>query len=146
MGLATEVKDRLTARASGPNRPLDAVRLAADAMAAKGELKRPVEAWVLAMDAKAGVPSTATGPVRQQVEETVIVLVGYLYARGLGNAATDPEAVEQVVLDALLGWTPPSRRVPLHLRSIQLLSFDGERGVMFRQLVFGTQRIVTSPN
>jgi hypothetical protein len=140
MSLVQSVVDRLGARcADGPSAPLHGVGRAADLMAARGELRRPVEAWVMGWDVEAASPRAATGPTRQLARESVIVLIGFLFAGPAGGAA-EPETVEDAVVEALLGWTPPDRAEPLALRGARLLSFDAGAGTLFRQVVFETAR------
>lgn len=138
--LVDAVRDRLEALcATGPNAPLHGVYKAGDALAARGELRAPVEAWVLSWDSAAKPPRNATGPIRQLVDESVMVMLGFLYA-GPSGADVDPEAIEDGVIAALLGFTPPDRALPLSLRGSRLMTFDGENGVLFRQVVFETSR------
>jgi hypothetical protein len=142
MALTGDIRDRLEQRcATGPAAPLHQVRLAASALAVAGELKAPVEAWVLSWDSVARPPAAATGVLRQLDRESVIVLIGFLYAGAAGApGAVEPEEVQDAVIEALLGWVPPGRASPLELRGSRLLSFDGARGTLFRQVVFETQR------
>jgi hypothetical protein len=140
MSLVKSVRDRLSALvATGPSAPLHRVETAADVLAAQGELRAPVEAWVLGWDTNADAPRNATGPIRQLVKESVMVMIGFLYAGGDGSVV-EPEDVEEAIIVALLGWLPPDRAEPLSLRGSRLLRFDGESGTLFRQVVFETSR------
>lgn len=141
MSLVSDVAGRLQAQvATGPAAPLASVSTVGDVMAARGELRRPVEAWVMAWDSDARAPRNATGPLRQQETESVMVMIGWLYAGATGGGI-DPEEVQDAVVAALLGWTPPGRAAPLRLRGARLVSFDADTQTLFRQVVFETERL-----
>lgn len=139
MSLVRQVKERLEATL-GPSsvaHVFDRVSVAADALIAGGELKQPVEAWIVSFDTDAAKPRAATGPVRQLVTESVLVMLGFLYA-GHDGSLVEPEDVEGQVIEALLGWVPNGRAKPMELRGSRLMTFDGDQQALFRQVVFET--------
>ena len=141
MSLSQQVQVRLDFM-MGPTsaaRVFDRVELAADALGAQGELRGACEAWVVGWDANASAPRNATGPVRQLVQESVLIMLGFLYSGPIGGEG-DAEVVEDKVIEALLGWQPLGRAQPLSLRGSRLMSFDGDRQMLFRQVVFETSR------
>jgi hypothetical protein len=141
MNLTKQVQDRLDAML-GPGSPagiLDRVALAADALTAQGQLRGAAEAWIVTWDSDAAKPRAGTGPIRQLVREKVMIMLGFLYAGPIG-ADVEPETVENHVIDALLGWLPVGRAQGLELIGSRLMSFDADRQLLFRQVVFETSR------
>jgi hypothetical protein len=139
--LTTQVKVRLDTLLGPASvaRVFSQVGVAADALTAAGELRTPTEAWVVSWDSDAAAPRTATGPIRQLVKESVLVMLGFLYSGPVGGES-DPEAVEDAVVAALLGWVPDGRAIGMSLRGSRLMSFDGDKQILFRQVIFETSR------
>jgi hypothetical protein len=124
---------------SSPAQMFHRVGVAADAMAVGGELRTPIEAWVVSFDTDAAGPRNATGPIRQLVKESVLIMLGFLYSGHIGEEG-DPELVEDAVITALMGWVPDGRADSLSLRGSRLMSFDSDKQILFRQVVFETSR------